>query len=270
MPIGEGDSTFWEHLQELRRYLLRYVLFFVVLWIVAFYYGELIFDRVFMVFLNPDFITYRIFSELTYFLGLDTQQGIIVQFSIINTDLPGQFMAHLGISALLAFIVSFPLLIFQLWRFIKPALYDQEIRIIRRSAFSIMILFFTGVLFAYFIITPLSVLFLGNYRLSNAIPNLITLRSFFSVFLTLHIFTGLLFLLPPLIVILVRLGIVNPWKLKKIRKHVIVAILIVSAVITPTTDPFTMTVVALPIFFLFELSIIWSKKTLRHAQNHQA
>lgn len=269
MP-DEEERSFWDHLQELRAYLLRYVVVFVILWIIAFCYGEFLFDRIFMVFLKPDFVTYRLFSAFTYLLGLSAQEGVDIHFSIINTDLPGQFMAHLGITALLAFVVSFPFLLFQFWRFVKPALYADEIRVVRRSAFSVLLLFFTGLLFAYFIITPLSVVFLGNYHLSESIPNLVTLRSFFSVFLTLHLFTGLLFLLPALMVILARLGIIDPYKLKKVRKHVIVIIFIISAVITPTTDPFTMTVVALPILFLFELSIFWSKKTLRHAQNHQA
>ncbi|MBN2729398.1 MAG: twin-arginine translocase subunit TatC [Bacteroidales bacterium] len=258
--MSEQDYSFWDHLDELRKHLLRAFIVFFILFIVLFNFRSFLFDTFLLSLLHEDFITYQWIASLGKFLNLSSISSPEIGFSLINTKLSGQFMAHISVSALVAAIISFPYLVYQLWRFIKPALYKREKKIIRTNAFIIVLLFLLGASFAFLIITPLSVLFLGNYQVSQAVTNTITLSSYLQVFSTSILLTGLMFELPVMLRILVFIGITTVEGLKKYRKHAIVAGLILSAIITPTTDPFTMLLVALPVYFLFEISIIFTRK----------
>ena len=262
--MSDKDYSFWDHLDELRKYLLRAFIVFFILFIVLFNFKEFLFDRFLFSFIHEDFITYQWIASIAQSLDLSSFQSPKIDFTLINTKLPGQFMAHISVSALAAAVINFPFLVYQLWRFIAPALYTHEKKRIRYSAFIIVFLFFLGALFAFFIITPLSVLFLGNYQVSEQVENMITLSSYLSVFTTSVLFTGLLFELPIVLRVLVSIGLTTVEGLKKYRKHAIVVGLILSAIITPTTDPFTMLLVALPVYFLYEISIIFSRKKQRN------
>lgn len=262
--MSEKEFSFWDHLDELRKHLLRVFFVFFVLFIVLFNFREILFDQFLLSLLSEDFITYYWITKMALFLGLDSFAKAEIGFNLINTQLPGQFMAHISITALVSAVLTFPYLVFQLWRFIAPALYPVEKKMVIRNTFLIVFLFMCGASFAFFIITPLSVLFLGNYQVSEHVSNTITLSSYMGVFTSTIIMTGLLFELPVVLRVLVGLGIANTKSLKKYRKHALVLGLILSAVITPTTDPFTMLLVALPLYLLYEISIIFTRKKKRY------
>ncbi|MPM26213.1 Sec-independent protein translocase protein TatC [bioreactor metagenome] len=253
--MEDEDLSFWDHLHELRKFLIRSILVFILLFIAAFSFREILFDRFLFRLLEPDFITYQWFTELAALLGVGDTSSVVMKFHLINIKLAGQFTAHISISALAAGILTLPFLVYQLWLFIKPALYANERKIIARNAIVIVFLFLIGCAFAYFIITPLSVLFLGNYEVSNKVSNTISLSSYMSVFNSTMFLTGILFELPVLLIVLSRIGIASAGALRRYRKHAVVAGLTLSAIITPTTDPFTMTIVAVPIYLLYEMSI---------------
>lgn len=253
--MDDDNLNFWEHLQELRKYLIRSVLFFFILFIAAFLFREILFDNFLLALLDEDFITYRVLKKLFHFIGVNDLESINAGFKLINFKLSGQFLAHISISAVAAAIITLPFFIYQMWLFIKPALYPKERKIISKNAIIIVFLFLIGCLFAYYVITPLSILFLGNYKVSELVSNTISLNSYISVFNSTLFLTGLLFELPILLLVISRLGLVSAETLRKYRKYSIVACLIISAIITPTTDPFTMTIIAIPIYLLYEISI---------------
>lgn len=269
--MDNEDQSFWDHLHELRKYLIRSVLLFIVFFIAAFSFREILFDQFLLALLNKNFISYQWFLSLAEWSGLVDSNDVNIGFSLISTRLAGQFMAHISISALAAFVLTLPFLIFQLWLFVKPALYRSERRVVGQSAIVIVLLFLLGCGFAYYILTPLSVLFLGNYVVSDLVKNTITLDSYLSVFTTTMVLTGLLFELPVALGVLSRLGFVTASTLRRFRKHAIVVGLVLSAIITPTTDPFTMTVVAIPLYLLFEISIISvANKEKRNARQNNS
>ena len=269
--MEDEDLSFWDHLHELRRYLIRSILVFFILFIAAFSFREILFDEFLFRLLNPDFITYRWFTALAGYLGINGAEKIVLDFKLINIRLAGQFTAHISIAALAAAVMTLPFLIYQLWLFIKPALYVNERKIISRNAVVIVFLFLIGCAFAYFIITPLSIVFLGNYEVSDKVSNTISLSSYMSVFNSTLLLTGLLFELPVLLIVLSRIGLVSAALLRRYRKHAIVTGLILSAIITPTTDPFTMTIVAIPLYLLFEISILSvARKEKRHGRKNKA
>ncbi len=254
--MENNEPGFWDHLNELRKYLIRSVIVFLIFFAVAFSFREILFDHFLLALLDPNFITYQWLTDLSAFFGFGSGEAVSIDFILINTQLAGQFMAHITLSALTGFVISMPFIVFQLWLFVKPALYANESRIVKRSALILIFLFLLGSAFAYFIITPLSVVFLGNYTISDSVKNTITLGSYLSVFSSSIFLTGLLFELPVLMSVLAKIGIIGSKMLKQFRKHALVVGLSLSAIITPTTDPFTMILVAIPLYLLYEISII--------------
>lgn len=269
--MEDEDLSFWDHLHELRKYVIRSIILFFILFIAAFSFREILFDQFLFRLLEPDFITYRWFRAIADYFGINGAEKIVLDFNLINIKLAGQFTAHISISALAAGILTLPFLVFQLWLFIKPALYANERKVIARNAIVIVFLFLIGCAFAYFVITPLSVLFLGNYEVSDKVRNTISLSSYMSVFNSTLFLTGLLFELPVLLIVLSQIGLLSASLLRKYRKHAVVAGLILSAIITPSTDPFTMTIVAIPLYLLFEISILSvARKEKRHGRKVKA
>jgi len=185
------------------------------------------------------------------------------QIELINFNLSGQFMAHLTTVFTVAFLLTVPYLLFEIWKFVRPALYDNERKNIGLVFFSSSFLFYLGAAVSYYIIFPLTVRFLGTYQISELVPNHISLDSYMSTFFLLTFALGVTFEMPVLAYFLSRLGIITRDTLKAGRNIAVVAILIVSAVITPTTDPFTMLAVALPLYLLYEVSILVCKPTTK-------
>ena len=256
----EQDPTFWTHLDELRKYLFRSIIVILVFAIVAFIYKDFIFNIIILLPSDTKFITYRAFCKigtLLNFNGLCFQQ---FKLDLINTEIGGQFRYHLLISTIVGLIAAFPYIAFQLWLFIKPALREKELKSSRGIILYISGLFLFGVLFGYFLIAPLTINFLATYELSSNIKNLISVGSYISILSILTLSMGIVFELPVLIYFLTKIGLLSSSFLRKHRKHAIVIIAILAAFITPSGDAFSMFLVGLPIWVLFEISIFVSKK----------
>jgi len=252
----EMDMTFWEHLDELRSVLFKSVLVLFILMIVIFFFKKPVFDIILSP-LTSDFITYRQFNAFLSLLGL----GAIDTFSIqlINVDMTAQFFTHVKVSLLVAFVISMPLIAYFLWTFIRPALYADEKSAVQKSFGFAALLFYLGVVVGYLLVLPLTVRFLGTYQVSPDVPNQINLNSYIGMFVSLLLIMGIVFEMPALAKLLSHFGIINRQLLKKYRKHAIVILVILAAIITPSGDAVTLFFVALPLYVLYEVSI-WVTK----------
>jgi sec-independent protein translocase protein TatC len=259
----EKEMTFWEHLDELRSVLIRSVIAMVILTIVAFSFKHILFDYVILAPKDSDFITYRILCKIGKFLSVDSFCIDNSSLNLININLAGQFMSHMTISLVTAFILTSPFIVWQFWRFIKPGLTEKEKKNTRGAVLIISLLFITGVLFSYFIVVPLMINFLGNYQVSESVSNQIALTSYTSSVTTMTLLMGLVFEFPVVVFFLTKIGIITPAFLKKYRKHTFVVILIVSALITPSPDVFSQMVVAIPLYGLYEISLSISSRMYR-------
>lgn len=249
--------TFWEHLDELRTCLIHILIATMVCSIAAFFLREPIFSLI-MAPYHSDFITFRIINQL--FTHNNLSEIIASDLTLINTGIANQFLVHLRVSVYIGLLCVSPYILYILFGFISPALYSQERKIAIRTTISGYLLFMLGMAVNYFIIFPFSVLFLGSYQVSGEVTNMIDLNSYISMFLLLSLTLGIMFELPVVCAMLGRLGIVDAGLLRTYRRHVAVAILIISAFITPTGDPFTLLLVALPIYILYEVSILVVKR----------
>ena len=250
----EGEMSFFDHLEALRWHLIRSALAIVVFTILVFAFYSWIYDNIIMAPSTPNFWTFRMMCDLGQWLHRDMCPNKI-NIKLINTEMAGQFTLMIDSSLMIGLVLGIPYLLYELWLFIKPALHEKEKKAASGFVFYASILFLTGVLFGYFIITPVSLNFLAGFTVSDKIENLFSVDSYLSSVTTLTLATGLVFELPILVYILANLGILTPKFMKESRRYAIVIILIVAAVVTPTPDMLTMTVVAIPLFLLYELSI---------------
>ncbi len=235
--------TFWDHLDELRSVIIRVLVVTGLVAVVAFCLK----DELFAIVLAPrssDFITYRLMGVEPFSVHL------------MNTGLTEQFMIHMKTAMYAGVLVASPYIIYMLFRFVSPALYDNERRYATLLCGSGYVMFILGTAINYFLIFPLTVKFLGTYQVSPDVANMLTLQSYMDTLLMMSLVMGIVFELPVVSWILGRMGLVNAQMMQSMRRHAIVAILVVAAIITPTTDAFTLIVVALPIWLLYELSIV--------------
>lgn len=247
--------TFWEHLDALRGVLFRMAVTVTVAAVGLFCLMPRFFDSVILAPCYGSFPLYRLFDRLAALGGeLPTDSAADFSVSLINTQLASQFFIHMSLSFQLAIVITFPLLIYQLWGFISPALYPSEKRHASSAFIFGNILFYLGMAVAYFLIFPLTLRFLASYQLSEAIPNTITLDSYMDNFLSIIFVMGVTFEIPLLTWILGRLGILTRTFFTRYRRHAIVILVIAAAVITPTSDPFTLAAVFIPLYLLWELS----------------
>lgn len=256
MSKSETVTSFWDHLEELRRMLFRILGFVFILVFVAFYYIEYLFDQLILAPLSSDFVLYSWLESTLHYFQLDWIELERFSIHLINFQITGQFMAHLSTSLIVALVVAVPFILYELWGFISPALHVKERKHTAILFLSSSLLFYLGTFISYFILIPLSVRFLGTYELSSLIPNQISLESYLGVFFILILVVGLMFELPVVIYFLSKMGLVTKIALKQARKYALIAVLIVSALITPTTDPFTLLLVSLPLYLLYELGIV--------------
>jgi sec-independent protein translocase protein TatC len=254
------QKTFWEHLNELRWILLRSVVVILFLSIIAFIFKDIIFDQIIFAPKNADFITNRFFCRMADWLSIKDLCFENAHIKLINTNLSGQFMTHMYVSAISGLIAGSPYLIWELWRFIKPALYEKERKQTRGAVLVITLLFWTGILFSYYVIVPLMVNFLGTYQVSANVENLINLNSYISSVTSMVFSVGVVFELPVIVYVLAKVGLITGSFMKKNRKYAIVIILIVAAIITPSTDMFSQLLVSLPLYILYEVSIGIAKR----------
>lgn len=250
-----GEMSFLQHLEVLRWHLVRSTVAILLGASVAFLSKHVLFDIIIFGPKRPDFITYRLFCEFTTWLtGTGAMCMEKIPFEILNTKMAGQFSTHIWVSLIAGFILAFPYVIWEIWRFVKPGLHDTEKKYSRGILFFASILFIFGVLFGYYLIAPLSVQFLGTYTVSADVTNFIDLNSFISTVSTVTLATGLIFELPIIVYFLAKLGLLTPEWMRTYRKHAFVLILILSAIITPP-DISSQVLVCLPIVGLYEISI---------------
>lgn len=261
--MEEGEMSFLEHLEVLRWHLVRSVTAIVVVGIAAFIAKGFIFDTLLLGPKKGDFWTYRMLCKASDKFGLSDLLCITdIPFEIINISMAGQFTTHIVVSIIAGFIVAFPYVVYELWRFIKPGLYGNERKAATGMVFYTSFLFIIGVLFGYYIIAPLSVNFLGTYHVSDLVTNQIDLNSYFSTLATLVLACGLVFELPMLMYFLTKVGVVTPDSLRQYRRHAVVGVLILAAVITPP-DVSSQVLVFFPLMFLYEVSIWVSALVLK-------
>ena len=239
----QGEAlTFWDHLDVLRSSLIRMAVAVMVLGVVAFCLK----DALFSVVLAPrssDFVTYQL-------LGVDA-----FHINLMNTGLTEQFMIHMRTAIYAGLLLASPYILYELFRFVSPALYQNERRYAVWIVGAAYVMFLMGTLVNYFIVFPLTVRFLGTYQVSPDVANMLTLQSYIDTLLGMSLVMGVVFELPVVCGLMGRMGLINSQMMAQFRRHAVVAILVVSAIITPTTDVFTLFVVALPIYLLYELSI---------------
>ncbi len=256
---SEKEMSFWDHLTELRKRLFRMIFVWVAMTIVAFIYSRFIFDKILLAPKEPSFITYKWLCKLGQLLHVETLCLPPMSLSIINLNLSGQFMTDMTVSMFAGLILGFPLIIHQLWQFIMPALYVKERRYARRAVFVMSFLFIIGVLFSYYFMVPWTLNFLGTYQVSSMVVNQISLSSYISTVTSTILGVGIVFELPVVIYVLAKLGVVTPKFLKTNRKYALVIILIVAAIITPP-DVFSQTIATIPLYALYEISILVAKR----------
>ncbi|HLS29419.1 MAG TPA: twin-arginine translocase subunit TatC [Flavobacteriaceae bacterium] len=259
----KSEMSFLQHLEELRWHLIRSTLAILILATLAFIAKDFIFNTILFAPKEPEFITYRVFCNIVQSLGLDESVCVTdIDFRIQNRTMAGQFNIHIWTSITAGIILGFPYVLYELWKFISPALKESEKKNSQGFILIASILFFLGVLFGYYIIAPLSINFLANYRVSAEVFNDIDISSYMGLVRTAALASGIIFELPIIIFILTKIGLVSPEGLKKYRKFAIVGILVLAAIITPP-DIVSQVIVAIPILVLYEISIIISRIVLK-------
>jgi sec-independent protein translocase protein TatC len=267
---GVNEMSFLDHLEDLRWHLIRICIAVVLCGIVAFLFKSFIFDVLILGPKEMSFPTYRWLCNMSQLIGIEDSSfcGESFPFEIQSRTLAGQFSAHLWTSVYAGFIVAFPYVLYQLWSFISPGMHANERK--HSSGFIIIssILFFIGVLFGYYIVTPLSINFLGTYTVSQQVHNDFDLSSYIGLVRATAIASGIIFELPIIIYFLTKIGIVTPEFLKKYRKYALVIVLILSAIITPP-DIASQVIVAIPILILYQVSIFISKIVVRNQKRKE-
>lgn len=251
------QMSFLDHLEELRWRLMRSAIAVIIFAIVIWIYQKEIMENVFLIMVDPNFVTFRLLCE---YLNVCIDK-IPVNFQ--SMTLSGQFSYALMMSIMGGAVIAFPYIFYQLWSFVKPGLKFKERKMARGIVFYVSILFFTGILFGYFVVAPLSVQFFGAFQITDKIKNDFTISSYMSTILSTVFYTGLFFLLPVVTYLLVKIGLFTPEFLVKYRKHAVVVILILAAIITPP-DVISQVIVTIPIYLLFEISVLVAKRVAKN------
>ena len=264
MPLDQvddepGEMSFLDHLEELRWHLIRSLTAIFVFAIAAFVSKGIIFGEIILGPSKPSFWTYRMLCNLSEILNSDALCISELPFIIQSRQMTGQFSMHITSSFVIGLICAFPYAFWEIWRFVKPGLYDKERKAATGATFYVSLLFFMGVFFGYFVVTPISINFLSNYQIDPSILNEFDIISYVSTVTTLVLACALLFQLPIVVYFATKAGLVSSSLLKTYRKHSIVVILMLSAVLTPP-DPFSQVLIAIPLGLLYQLSILIAVK----------
>lgn len=262
---GEKEMSFLQHLEELRWHIIRSILAVVLFMIIAFIFKDILFGTIILGPKKPDFITNRLLCQLgehfnTTALCINTKP-----LNLISIKMSGQITTHITAAMVAGIILAFPVILWEFWQFFKPALKASEARYAKGAVFAASGLFFIGVLFGYFMLAPLSIHFLSSYEIDPMVVNQINVRSYIGTLTSICLATGLIFELPIITFFLTKIGIMTPTFMRKYRKHAIVLIFIVAAIITPP-DVFSQTLVAIPLLILYEVSILISAGVMRQKE----
>lgn len=259
---NQGEMSFLEHIEELRWHIIRSVLAIFIFAIAAFALKSFIFDTIILKPSTPDFWTNRMFAKLADLMQSDVLRINEKGLSLISIKMADQFMMHIWTSIIAGFILASPVVFFEFWNFIKPALYEKERHHASGAVFYTSFLFVLGVLFGYFLIVPLSIDFLNTYSVSDQVVNQINTRSYISTVTSIVIAAGVSFLLPIFSYFLSKVGILTPGFMSKYRRHAYVLMLLLAAIITPP-DVFSQIMVFIPLFILYEIGILISKRVVK-------
>lgn len=255
-----AQMTFWDHLEDLRWSAFRVIGVWLVLAVGYFVAMPYIFDKVILAPCNADFVLYGMLDRVAERFGVD---AVAEDFSvqIVNIELIAPLFIHISTAFVLSVVTAVPYLLYEIWLYIAPALYEKEQSGVKKAFFFGSLMFYMGVSVGYFLIYPLTLRFLTSYELSPSVESMLSLSSYMDNFTMMVLAMGIAFELPIMLWLLSLLGIITREMLKEYRRHAIVVIVIVAAVITPTSDPFTLTLVALPLYMLYELSLLVVKPT---------
>ena len=261
---SHDNMSFLEHLEELRWHIIRSLIAIISAGFICFLMKDFIFDTIIFGPKKMDFPTYKFLCQAATFIGVETTFcGDEFPFIVQNRTMAGQFSAHVMTSIISGFIISFPYILYEFWKFISPGLLEKEKAKSRGFIFISSMLFFIGVLFGYYIISPLSINFLGTYQVSSQVLNEIDLGSFISLVRSSAIASGIIFELPIIIYFLTKAGLVTPESLVKYRKYALVLVLVLAAIITPP-DVASQIIVAIPIVVLYQVSIFISRIVVKN------
>ena len=264
----EKEMSFLAHLEELRWHLVRSAIAILLVAIVVFVFMEFIFDNFILAHLNGDFVTYRAFCRAFSFIGVETDFCTVTfPDELQSIKMTSQLMNAIWTALVLGFIVSFPYILWEFWRFIAPGLHPKEIKKSRGFLLISSFLFFVGSLFSFFVIIPISTYLFFNFQVSSAVTNNFTLGSYISLFTNTMLGVSIMFELPVIIYFLSKIGLITPMFLKKYRKHALILVLVLSAIITPP-DIASQIIVSIPILLLYEISIMISKRIYKKQQKN--
>lgn len=265
----EKEMSFLDHLEELRWHLVRSLIAVCVFTIGAFASAKWIFENIIFAPARPEFATFRFLCRLADILG---QEGLCITdipFKVQSRNMTGQFTMHIMASFIIGLVIAFPYVCWEIWRFVKPGLQRSERKYSRGAVAAVSFLFFLGISFGFYVVAPWMVYFLANYSISDMVVNEFDITSYVSTVVLLVFGSGMLFQLPVVIFFLTKMGIVSPEFLRKYRKHSIVIILIVAAIVTPP-DPLSQMLIAIPLYALFEISILISAGAARRKAKEEA
>ena len=248
-----GEMTFWDHLEDLRKCIFRILGVFASAVVVLFFFKNFLFDQLILAPSKSDFFLYQL-------LGAD------FSMTLVNIEVAAQFLIHIRITLICALIVTFPVIIYQLWRFIAPALYENEKRTVKGAVAFASVLFYVGVAVGYALVFPLMLNFFSGYQVSPDIPNTFSLTSYISLFTSLVLTFGIVFEFPTVVAVLSSMGMLTKEGLSSYRKHAICVVLVLAAVITPSGDPFSLMVVSVPLYLLYEFSILICRKRVQSVE----
>lgn len=269
MNSDEKEMSFLDHLEELRWHIVRSVASVMVGFVVAFVFAKWIFDNIVFAPAKPSFITFRALCKLGDYFNTDAICVTEIPFKVQSRFVTGQFSMQFTAAFVIGLILAFPYVFWELWRFVKPGLYTTEKRGSQGAVFAVTLLFLLGVSFGYFILCPMSMYFFANYTISDMIVNEFDITSYVSTIVALVFGSGVLFQLPVAIFFLTRIGLVTPKFLRTYRKHAIIIILILAAIITPP-DMLSQVIITLPLWVLYEISIFISAREVRRKQRIEA
>ncbi|MEP1487198.1 MAG: twin-arginine translocase subunit TatC [Algibacter sp.] len=263
-----NEMSFLDHLEDLRWHLIKIVISILIAATGAFLMKSFIFDTLIFGPSKSDFLTYDLLCQASQLLGFDSFCNTDLTFKVQSRTMAGQFSAHIWTSITFGFIIAFPYVIYQLWKFISPAMHQNERKHSRGFIIISSLLFFLGVLFGYYIICPLSINFLGTYSVAEKVHNDFDLNSYIGLIRASVLASGLIFELPIIIYFLTKVGLVTPEILRKYRKFALVGVLILAAIITPP-DIASQVIVAIPIIILYQVSIYISKIVIRNQERKE-
>jgi len=255
--------SFLEHLEELRWHIIRSMIAIFLIGVVIFILPDIVFGQIIFGPMREDFLTYRAMCWLSYQIGLDDALCVgAITYKVVSTEMMAQFLVHIKSSFIIGLVIASPYVFWEIWKFIKPALYEKEAKYATGVVLVCSFLFIIGVLFGYFILAPFSLNFLGSYQVDESVQNIPKLSSYFDIISMVTLAAGIMFELPLAVFFLSKLGLVTPTFLRKNRKYALLIILIFSAIITPP-DVTSQVFIALPVFVLYEISIFISARVIK-------